>query len=1350
MKSLQLFFVVVCLNFSALFTHAHAQTSTNAQADVSIQQVTAAEYCDFLNCVAKEDPDDLYNQAMASDPITASIVRVGAPGRWHYQVIEGRENYPIDYVSELAQASYTNRLQASSSSTSTSNFNSHIEDVSGNSCIEDVSSNNDSFEVEVPSTMLTLVSSSFPTSTSTSNFDSYITDVSAAVGLLGLLALGHEMVTLQDFRDAAATHPPEQRLILTGEGANATIQPKDVVGNRGENLNTADVLIATLQPEYPGVNVKEIVDEHLPKTDGFIKSRSSLTSEILRQILIAADVARERKIAAQGANEGSQRDDDLVSLDESIHSRASSLSQASDCTRASMQDWNRYEHLELEHFITHALEDPLAGRIVIDEGDSEMLMTKNTRLPTLPRSEAQQKNRTTTLAFKDALRKAYSRRDVSKLLPGHSDLYFESLGSADIFKYINTIEGRITQEIIKPAEKSDLDVLKEHLPKKETVAKQAQEFREKHEEAFKEKNSKNSSWIKKALQAVTVVGEEIGDAKLLGTSVGAPLKLISRVVNEGHEYSEESSIRSVKKIAEAAQRDLETIQDKIKKIEQRNKIKPKVIFEGLEPLESFVEPLKDELETTTDEDIISATLVIRTRPPEDKRKWNDAMLFEKEAEDSYKRATEYNTSDSWLACMEKYREAQRRWWKAAEEKQNATLKTSDRDEKNQLKRDLNSAFKRSYELHENINEAESKYEYEKTIELESQRKADSETKRVQLNAEEINAEVDAKRGISQKKDEIHHLHDEGIEENLPAEQNELGEAFENIAKTGHVRKEAAKQAFEEAAKQRGRLRRDQKIHEGHSWKEAEHAYQDRERALKAGSEGHAEESEKWEKAAELSKEAVMNFMEAANAKASGRMNRGHSLHDRGFLRKLQAAQIVTAIELSKKTADKWNELEMEWNELEEENKEAFDFSTKAVDAFTVAAQSLEQSIRSQRNAIGHSWNEAGKAKRRSAERNGMALQAKCEGKTEKFEKWKEAAELSNQAAKIFIEAANKKLSGNMDRGHSLHDEGLVRKLQSEQKLMALWYPNNTGRWSELKEANDEATCFLTNAVSAFNAANEREPKEQKDQKIHEGHSWKEAGMAKRGSVEQSGRALKAESEGRPEESKKWEEAADLSNQAAESFKNAAAAKASGSIDAGHSLHEGGFIRKLQSEQKVMAISFPKNADKWSELEKKNNEVFNEAFNFCENAATAYSAAANEGEQIRKQKTHEGNSWKEAGIAKRRSAEQSGKALRAECEGYGEESKKWEEAAALSNQAAENFKNAAQAKASGRMDEGHRLHKRGMEKKTQAQQLASKAVDLERLDYKDEETVQTPSQSMHVIAPYHSEEEGAERLQDEEK
>ncbi|MFI0348261.1 MAG: hypothetical protein ACH346_05780, partial [Chthoniobacterales bacterium] len=96
--------------FSILFAYASAQ----AQTGTCVNVVTAAQYCDFLNHAATErDPGHLYNEAMTSDPTTASIARVGEPGRWYYEVIAGRENVLINYVNrQQAEASFAGRLQA--------------------------------------------------------------------------------------------------------------------------------------------------------------------------------------------------------------------------------------------------------------------------------------------------------------------------------------------------------------------------------------------------------------------------------------------------------------------------------------------------------------------------------------------------------------------------------------------------------------------------------------------------------------------------------------------------------------------------------------------------------------------------------------------------------------------------------------------------------------------------------------------------------------------------------------------------------------------------------------------------------------------------------------------------------------------------------------------------------------------------------------------------------------------------------------------------------------------------------------------------------------------------------------
>ena len=75
--------------------------------------VTAAQYCRFLDAVAAADPYGLYNPAMAdvsSSKIGCGISRNGDPGRYTYSVIGGRENYPANYLSWGDAARFANWL----------------------------------------------------------------------------------------------------------------------------------------------------------------------------------------------------------------------------------------------------------------------------------------------------------------------------------------------------------------------------------------------------------------------------------------------------------------------------------------------------------------------------------------------------------------------------------------------------------------------------------------------------------------------------------------------------------------------------------------------------------------------------------------------------------------------------------------------------------------------------------------------------------------------------------------------------------------------------------------------------------------------------------------------------------------------------------------------------------------------------------------------------------------------------------------------------------------------------------------------------------------------------------------
>jgi formylglycine-generating enzyme len=75
--------------------------------------VTAAQYCRFLNAVAATDTYNLYNSYMADaeNPcLGCGIIQEGSSGSYTYTVTPGRENYPVNYVSWGDAARFVNWL----------------------------------------------------------------------------------------------------------------------------------------------------------------------------------------------------------------------------------------------------------------------------------------------------------------------------------------------------------------------------------------------------------------------------------------------------------------------------------------------------------------------------------------------------------------------------------------------------------------------------------------------------------------------------------------------------------------------------------------------------------------------------------------------------------------------------------------------------------------------------------------------------------------------------------------------------------------------------------------------------------------------------------------------------------------------------------------------------------------------------------------------------------------------------------------------------------------------------------------------------------------------------------------
>ncbi|NBU72816.1 MAG: hypothetical protein EBS53_15465, partial [Bacteroidetes bacterium] len=92
------------------------EDGTTGYGDVSYQykigkyEITTAQYCAFLNSVAKTDPYGLYLDAMSTDQYSRTVVRSGVLGSYTYRPIGGYESHPIAYVTWFNAARYCNWL----------------------------------------------------------------------------------------------------------------------------------------------------------------------------------------------------------------------------------------------------------------------------------------------------------------------------------------------------------------------------------------------------------------------------------------------------------------------------------------------------------------------------------------------------------------------------------------------------------------------------------------------------------------------------------------------------------------------------------------------------------------------------------------------------------------------------------------------------------------------------------------------------------------------------------------------------------------------------------------------------------------------------------------------------------------------------------------------------------------------------------------------------------------------------------------------------------------------------------------------------------------------------------------
>ena len=92
---------------------AHALTGYGAvhyAYNIGTYEVTAGQYCEFLNAVAATDSHELYNSNMWSNTYGCKIQRSGSLGSYTYSVDVNWANRPVNYVSWGDAARFANWL----------------------------------------------------------------------------------------------------------------------------------------------------------------------------------------------------------------------------------------------------------------------------------------------------------------------------------------------------------------------------------------------------------------------------------------------------------------------------------------------------------------------------------------------------------------------------------------------------------------------------------------------------------------------------------------------------------------------------------------------------------------------------------------------------------------------------------------------------------------------------------------------------------------------------------------------------------------------------------------------------------------------------------------------------------------------------------------------------------------------------------------------------------------------------------------------------------------------------------------------------------------------------------------
>ena len=77
---------------------------------ISAYQITNVRYTEFLNAVAKDDPNELFNATMSLDENVGGIVRIGFPSDYSYVAKPEKEDTPVVFVSYYDALRFANWL----------------------------------------------------------------------------------------------------------------------------------------------------------------------------------------------------------------------------------------------------------------------------------------------------------------------------------------------------------------------------------------------------------------------------------------------------------------------------------------------------------------------------------------------------------------------------------------------------------------------------------------------------------------------------------------------------------------------------------------------------------------------------------------------------------------------------------------------------------------------------------------------------------------------------------------------------------------------------------------------------------------------------------------------------------------------------------------------------------------------------------------------------------------------------------------------------------------------------------------------------------------------------------------